>query len=89
MFILTTKLACHNARILNVYEFKHVLLWYFRQAYFVRFVFKPKKFCEPEDSRNIPMGKNESSYELPFWFISDENSGKQKRKNTLSLNAIS
>ena len=30
-------------------------------------------------------GQNEFSYELTFWFISIENSGKQKRKNTLRV----
>ena len=31
------------------------------------------------------MAQNEFSYELMFWFISIENSGKQKSKNTLGL----
>ena len=29
--------------------------------------------------------QNEFSYELTFWFISIENSGKQKSKNTLRV----
>ena len=29
------------------------------------------------------MGKRRFSYELTFWFISIENGGKQKSKNTL------
>ena len=31
------------------------------------------------------MEQNEFSYELTFWFISIENSDKQKSKNTLRL----
>ena len=44
------------------------------------------KFCKPEqredNSYNLPMGQSKFSYELMFWFISTENGGKQKRKNT-------
>ena len=54
------------------------------------FVLKPKKnICKPEhredNSYNIPMGQSKFSYELTFWFISIENSGKQKSKNTLRV----
>ena len=31
------------------------------------------------------MGQNEFSYELTFWLISIENSGKQNSKNTLGV----
>ena len=34
---------------------------------------------------NLPMGQNEFSYELTFRFIAIENSGEQKRKNTLGV----
>ena len=48
-----------------------------------------KKFCKPEQKEdnfyNIPMGQNKFSYELTFWFISIENGGKQKSKNTLRV----
>ena len=44
------------------------------------------KFRKPEqredNSYNLPMGKSKFSYELEFWFISIENGGKQKSKNT-------
>ena len=58
----------------------------FCQAHFMLFVLKPIKFCKPEqredNSYNIPMGESKFSYELTFWFISIENGGKQKSKNT-------
>ena len=45
-----------------------------------------QKFCKPEqredNSYNLPMGESKFSYELTFWFISIENGGKQKSKNT-------
>ena len=48
-----------------------------------------KKFCKPEqredNSYNLPMGLSKFSYELTFWFISNENDGKQKSKNTLRV----
>ena len=48
-----------------------------------------KKFCKPEqtedNSYNLPMGQSKFSYELTFWFISIENGGKQKSKNTLRV----
>ena len=31
------------------------------------------------------MGQSKFSYELTFWFISIENGGKQKSKNTLRV----
>ena len=31
------------------------------------------------------MGQSKFSYELTFWFISIENRGKQKSKNTLGV----
>ena len=31
------------------------------------------------------MGQNKFCYELTFWFISIENGGKQKSKNTLKV----
>ena len=34
---------------------------------------------------NLPMGQGKFSYELAFWFVSIENSGKQKSKNTLRV----
>ena len=33
----------------------------------------------------MPMGESSFSYELTFWFISIENGGKQKSKNTLRV----
>ena len=36
-------------------------------------------------THNLPMGQSKFSYELMFWFISIENGGKQKRKNTLRV----
>ena len=48
-----------------------------------------KKVCKPEQrediSDNFPMGQSKFRYELTFWFISIENDGKQKNKNTLRL----
>ena len=44
-FIFTTKIACHNAHILKVYNgqyFKHALCWCFCQAHFMFFVLKTK-----------------------------------------------
>ena len=45
------------------------------------------KFCKPEqredNSYNLSMGQSKFSYELTFWFISMENSGKQNSKTTL------
>ena len=50
---------------------------------------KQKKFCKPEqrddNSYNLPTGQREFSYELTFWFISIENGGIQKSKNTLKV----
>ena len=47
------------------------------------------KFCKPEqrkdNSNNLPIGQSKLSYELTFWFISIENGGKQKSKNTLRV----
>ena len=47
------------------------------------------KFCKPElrkdNSYNLPLGQNKFSYVLMFWFISIENGGKQKSKNTLRV----
>ena len=47
------------------------------------------KFCKPEqredNSYDLPMGQSKFSYELTSWFISIENSGKQKSKNTLRV----
>ena len=47
------------------------------------------KFCKPEqredNSYNLPMGKSKFSDELTFGFISIENGGKQKNKNTLRV----
>ena len=48
-----------------------------------------KKFCKQEqredNSNDLPMGPSKFSYELTFWFVSIENSGKQKSKNTLRV----
>ena len=48
-----------------------------------------EKFCKPEqredNSDNLPMGQSQFSNELTFWFISIENGGKQKSKNTLRV----
>ena len=45
-----------------------------------------QKFCKPDqredNSYNLPMGESKFSNELTFWFISNENGGKQKSKNT-------
>ena len=53
------------------------------------FVFKPKKICKPEQREdncyNLPMGQCKFRYELTFWFISIENGGKQKDRNTLRV----
>ena len=38
-----------------------------------------------DNSYNLPMGQSKLSYELTFWFISIENGGKQKSKNTLRV----
>ena len=38
-----------------------------------------------EDPNNLPMGQSKFSYALTFWFISFENGGKQKSKNTLRV----
>ena len=47
------------------------------------------KFLKPEqkedNSNNLPIGQSKFSYELTFWFISIENGGKQKSKNTLRV----
>ena len=53
------------------------------------FVLKQNKFCKPEqredNSNNFPIGQRKFSYELTFWFVSIENGGKQKSKNTLRV----
>ena len=54
------------------------------------FVLKPKKsICKPEqredNSYNLPKGQSKFSYELTFWFILIENSGKQNSKNTFRV----
>ena len=53
------------------------------------FVLKKKKICKPEqrkdNSNNLPIGQSKFSYELMFWFISIENGGNQKSKNTLRV----
>ena len=63
--------------------------WYFCQAYFTLFVLKRKEVCKPEqredNSYNLPMGQSKFSYELTFWYMSIENGGKQKSKNTLRV----
>ena len=68
------------------------LAGYFCQAHFMLFVLKPKKFCNPEqredNSYSLHMGQSKFSYELTFWFISIENGGKQKSKNTLRVKSI-
>ena len=50
---------------------------------------KQNNFCKPEqregNSYNPPMGQSKFSYELTFWFISSDNGGKQKSKNTLRV----
>ena len=38
-----------------------------------------------DNSYNLTMGQSKFSYELKFWFISIENSGKQKSKYTLRV----
>ena len=47
------------------------------------------EFCKPEqwedNSYTLPMGPGMFCYELLFWFISIQNSGKQKSKNTLRV----
>ena len=52
------------------------------------FKWKPK-FCKPEQrkdtSYNLRIGEKTFSYELMFWCISSENSGKQESKNTLGI----
>ena len=53
------------------------------------FVLKTKTFCKPEqredNSYNLAMGQSKFSYELTFWLILIQNSGKQKSKNTLRV----
>ena len=53
------------------------------------YVLKPKEICKPDqredNSYKIPMGQSKFSYDLTFWFISIENGGKQKSKNTLKV----
>ena len=48
-----------------------------------------RKFCKSErredNYSNIPMEQSKFSHELTFWFISIENDGKQKSKNTLRV----
>ena len=48
-----------------------------------------KKNCKPEqredNSYNLHKGQRRFSYELMFWFITIENGGKQKSKNTLRV----
>ena len=47
------------------------------------------KFCKPDQREdnpyNIPMGQSTFSNELWYWFVSIENGGKQKSKNTLRV----
>ena len=47
------------------------------------------KFCKPEQRENnsniLPIGQSKFSNELTFWFISIENGGKQKSKNTVRV----
>ena len=40
---------------------------------------------EGKITANLPMGQSKLSYELMFWFISPENGGKPKNKNTLKV----
>ena len=46
-------------------------------------------FCKPEqredNSNNLPIGQSKFSYEFIFWFISNENGGKQESENTLRV----
>ena len=53
------------------------------------FVWKPEKFCKPEqredNSYTLPMKQSKFNYELTFLLISAENSGKQKVKNILRV----
>ena len=51
-------------------------------------------FCKSEqreeNSNNLHIGQSKFSYGLTFWFISIENGGKQKSKNTprIEINQI-
>ena len=38
-----------------------------------------------DNSYNLTLGYSKFSYELTFWFISIQSSGKQKSKNTLRV----
>ena len=48
-----------------------------------------KTVCKTEqredNSYNVSMGQSKLSFKLTFWFISIENGGKQKSKNTLRV----
>ena len=69
--------------------FKNAVLWYFRQAHFILFVLKSKEILltkiREDNSYNLTMGQSKFSHELTFWFISNENGGKHKSKNTLRV----
>ena len=53
------------------------------------FVLKLKYLCKPEqrkdNSYNLPVVQSMFSYEMTFWFISIENGGKLKGKNSLRV----
>ena len=53
------------------------------------FVLKPKYFFKPEqredNSYNLSIGQSKFNDKLTFWFISIENGGKQKWKNSLRV----
>ena len=61
--------------------------WYFVKHTLCSLYWNQNKFRRPEQredsSYNLLMRQNKFSYELMFWFISNENGGKQKSKNIL------
>ena len=69
-------------KYITISSLKMICVWYYVKRTLCSLYWNKDKFCKPEQSEdnsyNLPMGQSKFSYELMFWFISIENSGKQK-----------
>ena len=79
-----------KTHLIRLYKSKKCPAFVFFQACFMLFVLKPKEILKIGTNKDNlksppPPRQNEFSYELTFWLILIENSGKQKRLNTLRV----
>ena len=68
---------------------QHNLMSEIKMSHAMLIISPRTEFCKSEqwedNSYNLPMGQSKLSYELTFCFISIENRGKQKSKNSLRV----